>query len=511
MSLFLTVWHAVAAVLLAFIVKAAFARRRRTPLPPGPPGWPIIGNVFDVPPAYHWKTFAKWGERYGDLMMLTLLGQPMLIINSLSHAYELLEKRSALYSDRPHLTMAGEIVGWDQILVLLRYGPQFREYRRLMARALGSRKTVESFAPVIEKESAQLLLRLFRDPTDIAGHLREMTGSVVLMIAYGYKTQGRDDPLIKMVESATAQASEVVQPGAFLVDIFPFLRYVPAWMPGAGWKRKGEAYRANMDRTTDLPHRYAKDQLAAGKAAQSFTSTMLAMNPSPEEEYRIKMAAASIYTGGADTTVSAEQSLILAMGIYPEVQRKAQEELDAVIGHDRLPTYADLEQLPYLNALYLEILRWNPVVPLGVPHAVWEDDFYNGYYIPKGTVIMINQWKMLHDPDTYEDPFAFNPDRFLAKEGGKEPEYDPRKIAFGFGRRICPGIYLAEPSVLMVAAMLLSVYDISAPCTEAGVPITPENVEYTGGTISHPMPFRCTFTPRSEKAKALILALQETN
>ncbi|KAL1938327.1 hypothetical protein VTO73DRAFT_11778 [Trametes versicolor] len=508
MGYFLTAWHVVAAVLLALIVNAAVIRRRRTPLPPGPRGWPVIGNVFDMPASYHWKTFAMWGEQYGDLIMLKLLGQPMLIVNSLAHATELLEKRSALYSDRPHFTMAGEIVGWDQILVLLRYGSQFREYRRLMARALGSRKTVETFAPVIEAQSAQLLVRLLRDARDIPGHLREMTGSVVLMIAYGYKAQEHDDPLIKMVQGATDQAAEVVQPGAFLVDVFPFLRYVPSWMPGAGWKRKGEAYRANMDRTSDVPHQYAKEQMAAGNAPPSFTSTMLAMSPSPEDEYRIKMSAASIYTGGADTTVSAETSLILAMSVYPAVQKRAQAELDAVVGPDRLPTYADLAQLPYFNALYLEVLRWTPVVPLGVPHAVSSDDVYNGYYIPKGSIVMINQWKMLHDPETYADPFTFNPDRFLPKDGS-EPEYDPRKIAFGFGRRICPGMYLAEPSVLMVAAMLLAVYDIADPRTAAGVPITPETVECTGGTISHPAPFRCSFTPRSEKARALILALQD--
>ncbi|KAI0363948.1 cytochrome P450 [Pilatotrama ljubarskyi] len=507
-------WHVAAAVLLALIVRTGLVRRRRGPLPPGPRGWPIIGNVFDVPPSHHWKAFAKWGTHYGDLMSITLLGQPMIIINSFQYAYELLEKRSAIYSDRPHLTMAGDIVGWDQILVLLRYGAQFREYRRLMARALGSRRSVEAFAPVIEAQSAQLLLRLYRDSTDIADQIRKcvpMTGAVVLMISYGYQPKEHADPLIKMVEDATDQAAEVVQPGAFLVDVFPFLRYVPSWMPGAGWKRKGEAYRANMDRMSATPHQFVKDQMATGKAAPSFTSSMLASNPSPDEEYRIKMAAASIYAGGADTTVSAEMSFILAMGVYPSVQRKAQDELDAVVGPDRLPTYADLAQMPYLNALYLEVLRWNPVVPLGVPHAVLEDDFYEGYYIPKGSIIAVNQWKMLHDPEIYADPFTFSPERFLPKESEKEGqrELDPRKIAFGFGRRICPGIHLAEPSVLMVAAMLLSVYDISDPRTAAGgAPITPDSVEYTGGTISHPEPFRCTFTPRSEKARALILGLQ---
>lgn len=110
-------------------------------------------------------------------MSIVLLGQPMVIINSYKHAYELLERRSAIYSDRPHMVMAGDVVGWDQVLVLLRYGPQFREYRRLMARALGSRKTVEAFAPIIEHQTGKLLLRLFRSPvsqvSDLPAQIRK--------------------------------------------------------------------------------------------------------------------------------------------------------------------------------------------------------------------------------------------------------------------------------------------------------------------------------------------------
>ena len=97
-------------------------------------------------------------------MSIVLLGQPMIVINSYKHAYELLEKRSTIYSDRPHLTMAGDISGWDRILVLLRYGQQFREYRRLMARALGSRKHVEQYIPTVEEQTSRLLVRLLREP-----------------------------------------------------------------------------------------------------------------------------------------------------------------------------------------------------------------------------------------------------------------------------------------------------------------------------------------------------------
>ena len=199
-------------------------------------------------------------------MSIVLLGQPMVVINSYKHAYELLEKRSAIYSDRPHMIMAGDIVGWDQILVLLRYGNQFQEYRRLMARVLGSRKSVESFVPIIEEQTGKLLSRLLREPTaDLPSQIRKyvsrfwirsldgtcvsgllapgrsvhetvdalvlvlltqipnrMTGAIVLMISYGYQAQENDDPLIRIADEATEQAAEVAQPGAFLVDVFPF-------------------------------------------------------------------------------------------------------------------------------------------------------------------------------------------------------------------------------------------------------------------------------------------------
>lgn len=107
-------------------------------------------------------------------MSIVLLGQPMVIINSYKHAYELLERRSAVYSDRPHMIMAGDIVGWNQILVLQRYGHQFRDYRRLMARVLGSRKSVAEFMPVIEEQTSLLLLRLLREPTsDLPTQIRK--------------------------------------------------------------------------------------------------------------------------------------------------------------------------------------------------------------------------------------------------------------------------------------------------------------------------------------------------
>ena len=133
-------------------------------------------------------------------------------------------------------------------------------------------------------------------------------------------------------------------------------------------------------------------------------------------------------------TVSAIQTFFLAMMIHPEFQEKAQAELDRVVGTDRLPTAEDRDNLPYLEAVLYETLRWNNVAPLAIPHRLIEDDVHAGYFLPKGSIVIPNVWRMLHDPETYSDPFTFNPERFVASPG-HEPEKDPRTMVFGFGRR----------------------------------------------------------------------------
>ena len=155
---------------------------------------------------------------------------------------------------------------------------------------------------------------------------------------------------------------------------------------------------------------------------------------SAEEESIIKWAAAAIYGGGADSTVSVAYSFFLAMLLYPDVQKKAQEELDRVVGCDRLPSYEDRDKLPYVNALIKEALRWNAVLPMGVPHVMSEDDVFRGYFIPKGAIIMPNISLFAHDPELYHDPMNFSPERFLDADG-RTPELDPKNVVFGFGRR----------------------------------------------------------------------------
>ncbi|KAG2098876.1 cytochrome P450 [Suillus cothurnatus] len=298
------------------------------------------------------------------------------------------------------------------------------------------------------------------------------------------------------------QFSRSTIPGAFIVDIVPFLANVPEWFPGAGFKRLAREWSQNLKEMVDVSYKFVKDQMDAGIAPISFTSNLLeGRTLSAEEEHIVKWSAASLYAGGADTTVSTIYSVFLAMTLFPDVQKKAQAEIDAVVGSDRFPSFTDRDSLPYTEALVKEVLRWNVVGPTAIPHRVTEDDIHDGYYIPKGSVVIPNIWFMLNNPRTYANPSQFNPERFL-DNNGKDPEPEPRTICFGFGRRICPGLHLADASVWISTVMSLAVFDISK-VIENGVEITPE-VDHTSGTISHPMPFKCSIKPRSAKAIALI-------
>ncbi|KAG2148110.1 cytochrome P450 [Suillus clintonianus] len=486
----------------AYLLKHVFNKKNPAPYPPGPPGWPLIGNVLDMPRIKPWLTFAMWGKKYGDISHIEVLGQHIMVVNSVKTAMDMLDKKSTVYSDRPIFTLAGELVGWKYLMTLLPYGDHLRRYRKNFHRVIGSRAAVDVYGQIEVVETRRFLKRVFTTPDQLQEHIRHTAGAIILRISHGYEVKESNDPFVDLAERAVDQLSRSTAPGAFMVDFMPFLAKAPEWFPGAGFKRLAREWHETLDEMVSAPHKFVKDQMAAGIAPKSFTSDLMeGRTLSVEDDHVVKWSAGTLYAGAADTTVSTIYSLFLAMSLFPDVQKKAQAEIDAVVGPDRLPSFADRDSLPYTEALAKEALRWHAAVPTGFAHCVTEDDIHDGYYIPKGSLVIPNIWFMLNNPETYANPSEFNPERFLANNG-KKPETEPRTICFGFGRRICPGLHLAETSVWMSMAMSLAVFDISK-VVENSVEITPE-LDPLSGTISHPKPFKCSIKPRSAKAVALI-------
>jgi len=213
---------------------------------------------------------------------------------------------------------------------------------------------------------------------------------------------------------------------------------------------------------------------------------------------------------GVDTTLVPVYAFILQTVLNPEIQRRAQKELDTVIGPPdspsfRLPTFEDRPQLPYIEALLKESLRWHPSVPSGVPHTSMEEDEYRGWRIPKGSIVFPNAWGMLRDEEIYSDPHIFKPERFLETEK-KPAEPDPSiSGVFGFGRRGCPGRLLAETSIWLQIANLLAAFSFAPAKDSKGnvIDLTYALKAVPGFVLDTPN-FPCSVTPRSRHVEEVI-------
>jgi cytochrome P450 len=176
-------------------------------------------------------------------------------------------------------------------------------------------------------------------------------------------------------------------------DLTVTVRYAPDWLPGTGFKKTAQQMGARLNQTTEQPYQFVKQQMREKKHKTSFLSQAIENIGSDADMERIhKWSASSMYLGGADTTVSSLMTFFLAMMLFPDVQKKAQEELDRVIGGGRLPTSADKGTLPYIDAIVKETHRWHPVAPMALPHSSTQDDVINGYRIPKGSLLLPNNW-----------------------------------------------------------------------------------------------------------------------
>ncbi|KAF8208101.1 cytochrome P450 [Mycena galopus ATCC 62051] len=497
--------EALLAIFLVVLCTRISGRPKNLPFPPGPrpSAIPFVGNIANMPSSQEWRTFYEWGLVHGPLIMVQIMGQKICIINSYEVANDLLNERSLIYSDRPAMPMVNDLMDWKFNMGLQPYGPVYKKHRKAFQHGFNRRES-NGYQHVQTRENTLLLEKLLTDPSKYDSHLRITTGAIIMMIGLGYPITENDE-FVRIAEAAQLAMVSAARPGAYLVDLLPILKYVPEWFPGASFQTVAREGRELSEELQNKPFAWALKQFKAGIALPSFFKDLMenkeVASDDPEEaQHIIKCATAVMYATGADTILASTLTFILAMLHAPHIQKIAQEELDRVVGTDRLPTYADQEALPYINAIVKESLRWELVIPLGVPHRAMQDDTYNGYFIPEGTTIIANQWGISHDEQVFSDPFTFRPERFLEKEFSLP---DPSTIAFGWGRRICPGRFLAENSLWLHVATILACFNITPIVGDDGKPIIPPR-EYTSGMASRPLPFQCHISPRNDAVAELI-------
>ncbi|KAF5317476.1 hypothetical protein D9758_018784 [Tetrapyrgos nigripes] len=272
----------------------------------------------------------------------------------------------------------------------------------------------------------------------------------------------------------------------------PFIHLLPSWLPGGQLVADHLAFHEVFQEGADRPWNALMEDLRRPDSHNSSLIANLLFNIDPDDDQgmqRLKKFGVAAIVAAADTTVSVISTFFIAMSCYPDAQLRAQQELDDVLGRGQMPTLEDRPSLPYIEAILRELMRWHPAGPMGIPHDTSEDIIYNGYFIPKGTSVHANIWAMTHDESTFEKPDDFIPERHL-REDSKFDDINSI-LAYGFGRRVCPGRYMANDMIWLTAASLLASFKISTSAKR-------ENVEeyFSHGTFCYPKDFAWSVSPR---------------
>jgi cytochrome P450 len=413
----------------------------------------------------------------------------VISIGSYEVVHDLLEKRKDIYGSRPRSIITGEHICKGLGTGLLPYGAQWKTHRRLMSNFLSNRQ-VRSYRYLQDVESKQLLYDLLGSK-DFSGEFRRFNLSVIMTLTYGKRLESRMSHEIKeFTQIMQDTVGAFSHPLSALVDAFPILNRLPHW--AAPWKRMGDTIFDSTDKFFQENMRYA----------QSSTSYNWARRISDLKEAQglslieLSYIVGVLLEGGFETMTSTLEFFTMASVLHPESVGKAQEELDSVVGQNRLPSFDDISNLPYVNSFIKEVLRWRPVAPIAFPHSPRQDDEYRGYHIPKGATIFPNQWAINLDDESFQDPYEFKPERWL--------QYPDQPLsAFGFGRRSCPGKQIAQNSLFIVIARILWAYNISH-CYINGKKVSVDSLNTTQILLTCPSPFEASFSIRSQEHQRIV-------
>ncbi|KAA1470686.1 cytochrome P450 [Dentipellis sp. KUC8613] len=477
-------------------------------IPPGPKGIPLFGNVFQLGQE-PWNIFKRWGQEYGPLIYLNVVGQPLIVINSQKVAIDLLDRRAVKYSDRPRNIVASDFMTGGLFLVLMPYNEIWRRMRKATHEGM-TKSAVARFQPAQYGESLTLVSDILAHPESWDAHLRRASASTSMSMVYDTPPiKSENDPAVKRINNCVARLMRAAAPGAHLVELIPWLRHIPSRF--ASWKREALAWFTRDSAAFEELFNDVRDRHAAGDDRLSLAAMLI------EESWRNGLSerenawlSATVYAGGAETTSGVMAWWMLAMVAYPETQRRGQAEVGAVVGRSRLPTFADLEHLPYVRAMVKEALRWQPVNRVGVPYRSTKDDWYDGYFIPVGSVVIPNVWHLNREPEVYgADAAEYNPSRYLNADGqvvpGPVDAKEDGHVSYGFGRRICVGRHFANNALFMNIAMMLWAVNIEQGVDEKGA-LLPFDVEgcIDNGLVARPILFECKITPRFPETVSIL-------
>ncbi|KAK7992717.1 hypothetical protein PG988_001511 [Apiospora saccharicola] len=494
---------AIASFILFALLQSWRSSKKAAKLPPGPRALPLIGNLHQIPAQKRWFQFQRWAQKYGPIFTVYMGSKPVIVLTSPETVKDLLDKRGHIYSSRP-ISYISDISSGGLHFAGMQYNDTWKMCHRVFANHLNT-KAAKRYYPYLELENQQLLHSLFETPGDFREHISRYAYSFTSQMVFGFRTPRSSDPnLVRLHECFAEWSALEGQTMTTLADIYPVLQYLPDVLfptrryAQASFKKQLSIF---LEHWND-----AKARILGETVCPCFAQDLL--RAQEKEGFSDELAAficGILLTAGSDTVAAELSAFVQAMVLFPQVQERAQGELDRVCG-DRLPTRDDAASLPYVHACIKETCRWMPMPVMGIPHTTTQDDEYKGYHIPKGAMVFLNVWGIHMDPARHPNPRDFDPSRYLhdsksMRESMLSPDPNERDhYVFGAGRRMCQGVDLAENSLFLSISRILWAFTIGkASDPSGGGEITPDPEALVGGLAVAPAPFPARIVPRSEQ------------
>ncbi|XP_057811432.1 flavonoid 3'-monooxygenase CYP75B137-like [Salvia miltiorrhiza] len=456
---------AVAWILTLLVKKSS---NRNPPLPPGPRGLPLIGNLLSLDPELH-TYFGGLAKSYGPIYTLKLGGKIGVVITSPELAKQVLKDQDTTFANRDVPVVGREAAYGGVDIVWTPYGPEWRMLRKVCVREMLGNATLDSVYGLRRRELRQTIGHLHGKAgtaVDVGEQMFVTVLNVITGMLWGGTVKGEERA------GLGAEFKEVVGEMTALLgapnisDFFPALERLD--LQGIQKRMKGLAKRFDRIFEKMIEQRL---KMSGDHGSKDFLQILLQMKEThgdantPFTITHVKALLMDMVVGGTDTTSNAVEFAVAEIMNRPEIMAKVQQELDSVVGKDNIVEESHINKLPYLSLVMKEALRLHPSLPLLVPHCPSATSVVAGYTIPKGARVFVNVWAIHRDPSIWENPLEFRPERFCDGKwdySGNDLNYFP----FGSGRRICAGTAMAERMFMYSLASLLHSFDWSVPAGE---------------------------------------------
>ncbi|KAG4990549.1 hypothetical protein JHK87_024006 [Glycine soja] len=427
--------------------------------PGRPPPLPIIGNLNLLEQPIH-RFFQRMSKEYGNIVSLWFGSRLAVVISSPTAYQECFTKHDVALANRLP-SLSGKYIFYNNTTVgSCSHGEHWRNLRRITALDVLSTQRVHSFSGIRSDETKRLVQRLLAKNSkegfarvEISSMFNDLTYNNIMRMISGKRFYGEESEL-KNVEKAREFRETVTEMLELMGvankgDHLPFLRWFDFQNVEKRLKSISKRYDTILNEIID-ENRSKKDR------ENSMIDHLLKLQETQPEYYTdqiIKGLALAMLFGGTDSSTGTLEWSLSNLLNHPEVLKKAKEELDTQVGQDRLLNESDLPKLPYLRKIILETLRLYPPAPILIPHVSSEDITIEGFNVPRDTIVIINGWGMQRDPHLWNDATCFKPERFDVE--GEEKKL----VAFGMGRRACPGEPMAMQSVSFTLGLLIQCFD----------------------------------------------------